>query len=51
MTLTFSLFTGALGIFMTVTLALSLGDFSEGKPSDGQGNDGEEQYELFHRAD
>ena len=43
MTLTFSLLAGALGIFGTVTLALSLGDFSEGKPSKRQGKDGENQ--------
>jgi hypothetical protein len=42
-TLTFSLLTGALGIFGTVTLALSLGDFPEGKPSKRQGKDGENQ--------
>jgi len=43
MTLTFSLFTGALGVLRTAALALGLGDFSEGKPCYREGNDGEKQ--------
>jgi hypothetical protein len=42
-TLTFSLLTGALGIFGTVTLALSLGDFPEGNPCYREGDDGKKK--------
>ena len=43
MTLTFSLLAGALGIFVTVTLALALGDFSKGNPCYREGNDGKDE--------
>jgi hypothetical protein len=43
-----SLSAGALGVLMTVALALRLGEIPKGRPSQTETNDGKDQKGLFH---